>query len=161
MFDDSDGDLGESADYAGEILAEAILSADLDEKERKSLERKLAPIAKNLSDYGIENGVEIAQLALEYGWETHPEYVNDFTADLDSAKLNVLEHQGRIDEFLALCQQTGQHLRYIQKLMQLGAPRNPSALLINFLIPITSSKSPKPCVKVIACLMLSAWLNME
>lgn len=120
MFDDSDGDLGESADYAGEIMAEAILSADLDEKERKSLERKLAPIAKNLSDYGIENGVEIAQLALEYGWETHPEYVNDFTADLDKAKLNVLERQGRTDEFLSLCQQTGQYLRYTQKLLQLG-----------------------------------------
>ena len=120
MFDDSDGDLGDSADYAGEILAEAILSADLDDKERKALERKLTPIAKNLADYGIESGLEIAQLALEYGWETHPEYVNDFTADLDSVKLNVLERQGRIDEFLALCQQTIQHLRYTQKLMQLG-----------------------------------------
>ena len=120
MFDDSDGELGESADFAGEVLAEAILSADLNEKERKTLERKLAPIAKNLADYGIEDGLEIAQLALEHGWETHPEYVNDFTTNLDKAKLNVLERQGRTDEFLALCQQTGQHLRYTQKLLQLG-----------------------------------------
>jgi uncharacterized Zn finger protein len=119
MFDDSDGDLGDSADYAGEILAEAILSADLDEKERKALERKLAPTAKNLSDYGIENGLEIAQLALEYGWAP-PEYVNDFITDLDKAKLNVLERQGRTAEFLTLCQQTGQHLRHTQKLLQLG-----------------------------------------
>lgn len=36
MFDDSDSELGDSADYAGENLAEAILSADLDEKERKT-----------------------------------------------------------------------------------------------------------------------------
>jgi uncharacterized Zn finger protein len=72
MFDDSDGDLGESADYAGEMLAEAILSADLNAQERKSLEGKITPIAKNLADYGIENGLEIAQLALEYNWETHP-----------------------------------------------------------------------------------------
>jgi len=120
MFDDSDGELGESADFAGEILAEAILSANLNEQERKTLERKLAPIAKNLADYGIEDGLEIAQLALEHGWETHPEYVNDFTTDLDSAKLNVLERQGHTDEFLALCQQTGQHLRYTLKLLQLG-----------------------------------------
>jgi hypothetical protein len=120
MFDDSDGDLGESVDYAGEILAEAILSANLDDKERKALERKLAPIAKNLADYGIENGLEVAQFALEYGWETHPEYVNDFSADLDKAKLNVLERQGRADEFLSLCQQTGQHLRYSLKLLELG-----------------------------------------
>lgn len=124
MFDDSDGELADSADYAGEILAEAILSADWDEKERKALERKLAPIAKNLADYGIENGLEIAQLALEYGWETHSEYVNDFATDLDSAKLNVLERQGRTDEFLALCQQTGQWLRYTQKLLQLGQTEN-------------------------------------
>ncbi len=123
-FDDSDGELGESTDYAGEILAEAILIADLDEKERKALERKLAPIAKNLANYGIENGLEIAQLALEYGWETHPEYTNDFTADLDSAKLNVLERQGRTDEFLALCQQTGQYLRYTQNLLELGQTEN-------------------------------------
>jgi len=124
MFDDSDGELGESADYAGEILTEAILSADLDEKERKALERKLAPIAKSLADYGIENGLEIAQLALEYGWETHPETINDFTTDLDTAKLNVLERQGRTAEFLALCQQTGQHLRYTHKLLQLGQTEN-------------------------------------
>jgi len=97
MFDDSDGELGESADFAGEILAEAILSVDLNEQERKTLERKLA---------------------LEHGWETHPEYVNDFTTDLNNAKLNVLERQGRTDEFLALCHQTGQHLRYTLKLLQ-------------------------------------------
>ena len=124
MFDDSDGELGESADYAGEILAEAILSADLDEKERKALERKLAPIAKNLASYGIENGLELAQLALQYGWETHPEYVNDFTANLSAAKLNVLERQGRTAEFLALCEQIGQHLRYTQKLLQLDQTEN-------------------------------------
>ena len=120
MFDDSDGELGESADFAGEILAEAILSADRNEKERKTLERKLAEIAKNLADYGIENGLEIAQLALEHGWETHPEDVNNFTIELDKVKLNVLERQGRTDEFLALCQQTSQHLRFTQKLLQLG-----------------------------------------
>ena len=124
MFNDSDGELGNSADFAGEILAEAILSTSLNKEERKALERKLAPIAKNLADYGIENGLEIAQLALEYGWETHPEYVNEFTTDLGAAKLNVLERQGRTDEFLALCQQTGQHLRYTQKLLQLGQTEN-------------------------------------
>ena len=45
MFDDSDGELGNSADFAGEILAEAILSTSLNKEERKALERKLAPIA--------------------------------------------------------------------------------------------------------------------
>jgi uncharacterized Zn finger protein len=116
MFDDSDGELGDSADYAGEILAEAILSADLDEKGRKDLERKLEPIAENLSDYSIEDGLNLVQLALDHGWETSSEYIDT----LETAKLNVLERQGRTNEFLALCQQTGQHLRYALKLLQLG-----------------------------------------
>ena len=32
--------------------------------------------------------------------------------DLTDAKLNVLKRQGRADEYLALCQQTGRQLRY-------------------------------------------------
>ncbi|MBT3391169.1 MAG: SWIM zinc finger domain-containing protein [Chloroflexi bacterium] len=114
-FDDSDAELADSADYAGEVLAEAILSAKLDAKERKSLGNQLDPIRSNLSDYGIEKGLELAHLALEYGWETQP-----FQSELDTAKLNVLERQGRTEEFLSLCQQTGQSLRYTQKLLQLG-----------------------------------------
>ncbi len=114
-FDDSDAELADSADYAGEVLAEAILSANLDAKERRSLESQLDPIRSNLSDYGIEKGLELAHLALEYGWEPQP-----FQSELDTAKLNVLERQGRTEEFLSLCQQTGQSLRYTQKLLQLG-----------------------------------------
>ena len=114
-FDDSDGELAESVDYAGEVLAEAILSANPDAKERASLMRRLDPISGNFASYGIEIGLELALLALEYGWEP-----NEFQSGLDIAKLNVLEMQGRTDEFLALCQQIGQHLRYTQKLLQLG-----------------------------------------
>ena len=114
-FDDSDSELADSADYAGEVLAEAILSANLDSKERESLAGKLEPIRNNLSDYGVERGLELAHLALKYGWESNP-----FQSELDTAKLNVLERQGRTDEFLSLCQQTGQYLRYTQKLLQLG-----------------------------------------
>jgi uncharacterized Zn finger protein len=40
-------------------------------------------------------------------------------ADLTEAKLNVLERQGRIDEYLALCQSAQRHLRYALKLCDL------------------------------------------
>jgi uncharacterized Zn finger protein len=45
---------------------------------------------------------------------------------LTRAKLNVLERQERTDEYLALCLQTGAHLRYAQKLVMLG--RAPDAV---------------------------------
>jgi uncharacterized Zn finger protein len=115
MFDDSDGELGDSADYAGENLAEAILSADLDEKERKNLASRVDPVAANLAGYGMD-GLNLTQIALDYGWETSSEYIDT----LEAAKLNVLERQGRTDEFLALCQQNGQQLRYAKKLLEIG-----------------------------------------
>ncbi|HEX9000238.1 MAG TPA: SWIM zinc finger family protein [Blastocatellia bacterium] len=39
---------------------------------------------------------------------------------LTGAKLNVLERQGRTEEYLALCLKTGSHLPYVQKLAALG-----------------------------------------
>ncbi len=45
---------------------------------------------------------------------------------LTRAKLNVLERQGRTDEYLALCLHTGAHLRYAQKLVALA--RTPEAV---------------------------------
>lgn len=39
---------------------------------------------------------------------------------LTRAKLNVLERQGRTDDYLALCAEEGEHLRYALKLCELG-----------------------------------------
>jgi uncharacterized Zn finger protein len=39
---------------------------------------------------------------------------------LTRAKLNVLERQGRIDEYLDFCRATGQHRRYALKLVEIG-----------------------------------------
>jgi uncharacterized Zn finger protein len=72
-------------------------------------------VAANLADYGMD-GLNLTQFALDYGWETSSEYIDT----LESAKLNVLERQGRIDEFLILCQQNGQQLRYAKKLLEIG-----------------------------------------
>ena len=40
--------------------------------------------------------------------------------DLTEAKLNVLARQGKTDEYLALCQKAGKHLRYVLKLCEIG-----------------------------------------
>ena len=44
---------------------------------------------------------------------------SNYVPDLTEAKLNVLDRQGRIDEYLALCQRAGRHLRYTLKLCDL------------------------------------------
>ena len=53
--------------------------------------------------------------------------VGDYAGQaLTEAKLNVLERQGRIEEYLDLCQRAGRHLRYALKLCDLG--RVPEAI---------------------------------
>lgn len=135
-FDDSDGELGEFLDSLGLPLAEAILSAEIDAGERSELGDRVNEICDSLSDYGIE-GLEVAIAALKYGWEgaepgsnEEPRREEDLDADNDwygdeidelvTARLNVLERQGRTEEYLELCQQTGEHLRYALKLLEIG-----------------------------------------
>jgi len=69
----------------------------------------------------------------DYGWEDEEIYEGQDRGwgpspfgDLTEAKLNVLERQGRADEYLALCLQAGRHLRYALKLCDLK--RVPEAL---------------------------------
>lgn len=50
----------------------------------------------------------------ERGWPGSPPL-----GDLTEAKLNVLNRQGRTDEYLALCQKANRHLRYALKLCEL------------------------------------------
>ncbi|HET9528812.1 MAG TPA: hypothetical protein VFQ92_00555, partial [Blastocatellia bacterium] len=89
-------------------------------------------------------GLGVAVRAARYGWEQAPHepyylsgddedegewddeqvYVRPGSAgDLDRtltrAKLNVLERQGRTDDYLALCLESGAHLRYALKLCDL------------------------------------------
>ena len=121
QFDDSDGDLGDFLGGLGQDLAEVILSQDLSGRERKALENRLTPIVDELVDYGIDD-IQIAVLALEEGWsalslEDENEY---WSGDLTQVRLNVLERQGRVDEFLDLCQAAGEHLRHAMKLLELG-----------------------------------------
>ena len=82
------------------------------------------------------DGLEVAIAAAQYGWGELPPEEQGQRADeededrwyrpkplsqiLTEAKLNVLERQGRTDEYLALCLKSGEHLRYALKLVSLN-----------------------------------------
>ncbi len=162
-IDDSNGELGGFMDDLGGSLAEAILSLEMSEVERKKLITRLKEIADHAGDYGVEGGLELALEAAKTGWNEAPaestgkrstrrqhdfddededdeefddeaygeedEYWDEgqgagwwrdtLQADLTEAKLNVLERQERVEEYLALCKQAGRHLRYALKLCDL------------------------------------------
>ncbi len=148
-LDDSNGELGDFLNGLGATLAEAILSLDLNEEEREDLLSDLDDLHDRFSDYGVES-LGVALLAARHGWEELPAsarrggerggykdededaevdedewYASEWAPEdpaqvLTHAKLNVLERQGRMDEYLALCLRAGEHLRYALKLLSLG-----------------------------------------
>lgn len=160
FIDDSNGELGGFVSELGLPLAEAILSLDLSEVEREQLADRLTQIAGYLSDYGMDETIDLAIQAARYGWEAastggrsrparrirgprrdgdesdweeveveDDEWADesdetwgqpqDIFGDLTEAKLNILERQGRAEEYLALCLETKRHLRYALKLCDL------------------------------------------
>ncbi len=68
-------------------------------------------------DYDEEDGDESAD-----GYSRSPsgDRFASLTTDLTEAKLNVLNRQGKTDDYLALCQKAGKHLRYALKLCEIG-----------------------------------------
>jgi uncharacterized Zn finger protein len=122
-FDDSDGELGRFLEELTLPLMEAILSADLSKSKRKQLEKELEPMVNDLSDIGIEQ-FDIILTALVEGWTVDQSIdlgeVSEADSILVAAWLNVLERQGRLAEFLQICLETGQYLRYILKQIELG-----------------------------------------
>jgi uncharacterized Zn finger protein len=123
---DYDGDLACVIQDIGMPLAEAILSAELDDKSRQALQDSMQEIYDELDDTIESSELEVILDALEHGWEDIPneEAGEDedgwpLFGDLQRARLNVLERQGRTDEFLQLAQEAD-ICRYTLKLLQLG-----------------------------------------
>ncbi len=155
-IDDSNGELGGYLDGLGKTLAEVILSLDLDEDQRENILSDIDELHGKLSDYGVDGlEVAIAAAQYGWGegpneargpddeedddeWdeENDEEIVapgdyqpwkrESLSQILTRAKLNVLERQGRTDEYLALCLKSGEHLRYSAKLVALD--RMPEAV---------------------------------
>ena len=123
QFDDSDGELGGFFSELALPLVEAILSADLSKTERRNLFNELEPVIKELSAYGIDD-LDVILAALNLGWseevlDDQEDYDYDETI-LTEAKLNILERQNRVEEYLKLCLEAGEYRRYILKKIELG-----------------------------------------
>ena len=126
---DYDGDVASFVQSLGMPLAEAILSAELDDKARQALQASIEEIFDELDDAIEESDLEIILAALEYGWKELPDKETQWEDleeeewmlldDLQQARLNVLERQGRSDEFLQLVEKADPH-RYTLKLLELG-----------------------------------------
>ncbi len=141
--DEYDGEMDYDGDVAGFIqdlgmpLAEAILSVNLDAQECAELQDSLQATYDELDEYVESSELDVVFGALRFGWDASPD--GDVRADaeenddeeendedvwmafyaLQQARLNVLERQGRLDEFLQLAQKADTH-RYVIKLLQLG-----------------------------------------
>jgi uncharacterized Zn finger protein len=123
QFDDSDGELGGFFSELALPLVEAILSADLSKTERRSLLIELEPVVEELSAYGIDD-LDVILAALNLGWsEEVLDELEDYDYDesiLTEAKLNILERQNRVEEYLKLCLEAGEYRRYILKQIEVG-----------------------------------------
>ena len=133
-FDDSDGDLGAFFGELGSMFAEALLSADLPPAERKSWAAKLSNWQAEIDDYGIDEGFDVAIGAAELGWDHSPlqramsgqitelgawdDEAPWYADELAVARLNVLERQGRFEEYLNLAQAEGQTSLYVTMLVK-------------------------------------------
>ncbi len=137
LLDDSDGiPSGFFSDLA-QAWTEALLTADdLTREERQEWAWRLTQWQAELSNYGLEEVFDAAQAAALQGWDFPPlqrvlqgEITEHgawdgeapwFADELTEARLNVLERQGRYQEYLYLAQAEGQIQRYLTMLVKLG-----------------------------------------
>jgi uncharacterized Zn finger protein len=135
-LDGSDGTTGEFFDELGSLWVEAILCAELNRAERKSLDEKLIAWQDDVDDYGVESVFDAARAAAFQGWDhpsllrvLHGEITNggplvdeaSWCADeLVLARLNILERQERYQEYLYLAEAESQIALYLTMLVRLG-----------------------------------------
>jgi len=120
----------------GSLFAEAILSTDLSPEEREDWAERLSAWQAEIDDYGIEEGFHVAIEAARQGWDYAPlkavlgGHITDkgawgkeapmYADHLALARLNVLERQGRTNEYLYLAEAEGQTASYLTMLVKLG-----------------------------------------
>ena len=135
-FDDSDGELGNVFADLGSAFAEAILSADFSLEKRRAWEKKLTRWQHEVEEYGVDEAFGPAIGAAKFGWDYPPlqramqgrvtregawEGKPPWYADeLAVARLNVLERQGRLEEYIHLAEAEGQTTQYVTMLVQVG-----------------------------------------
>lgn len=135
LLGDEGLELNDLCDELGDLLAEAVLTADLSPPERRQWEKRIDTWETRAADYGYEDSFEVARCAAEQGWddpsllcvlrgEAHE--VDDVDeaewcdADLAKVRLRILERQGRWDEYLRLADAAGLRNQYGAALLRLG-----------------------------------------
>ena len=139
MLDDSDGYASGFFEDLGSAWTEALLTADLNPREREMWANRLTEWLGELSDYGLEDVFAAAQAAALQGWDYPPlqrvlqgEITQQgawegeapwYADELAVARLNVLARQERYQEYLYLALAEGQMERYLTMLARLGRVR--------------------------------------
>jgi uncharacterized Zn finger protein len=135
-LDDSDGEASAFFEELGAVWTEAVLTADLTTRERRTWVQKLGQWQHEVDDYGVDEAFEAAMAAAEQGWD-YPPLVRVLRGEITDtgawedeapssaevlaiARLNVLERQGRSQEYLYLAAAEGQTERYVTMLVRLG-----------------------------------------
>ena len=119
--------------FFGHLWAKALLMADLTPAERAEWAKRLEAWHKEM--VGGE-ALKMAITAAEQGWDYPPlvaamqGHITEqgawegkapyFADDLARIRLEILERQGRVEEYLNLAQAEGQHHLYVYKLVELG-----------------------------------------
>lgn len=136
-LDDSDGELGDRFNDLGALWAEAILTTNLTPAERKKWAKRLEEWQREVGEYGIDEAFGAAEAAIEQGWDHPPlkrilsgqidkrgafRFGSEgwYSQDLARARLNVLERQGRTQEYLYLAEAEKQVDLYLNMLVKLG-----------------------------------------
>jgi uncharacterized Zn finger protein len=138
-LDDSDGYAGEFFSELGTAWVDAALVAYLASEERGKWIDRLNHWQAAISEYGIDDVFSAAQAALQQGWDYPPlqrvlqgeitrlgAWEGEapwFADDLALARLQVLERQGRYQEYLYLAEAEGQTQSYVTMLARLGRTR--------------------------------------
>ncbi len=129
-------DEGEDFEEIGWLWTEAVLSAELGDAERRVWEKKLRRWQDALDDYGLEDVFVTAIEALQQGWD-YPPLLRVFAGEITEkgawedeapyhadalviARLNVLERQGRYEDYLNLALAEGNFLYHLLMLARLN-----------------------------------------
>jgi uncharacterized Zn finger protein len=130
---------GAASEFFGELAdawADAVLSADLPDDQRRAWAKKLAGWRDEADDVGEAEAFEMAVTAAEQGWDYPPlrralageiseqgaweGEAPDYADKLALVRLRVLERQGRQQEYLYLAEAEGQIERYVVMLAKIG-----------------------------------------
>ena len=133
-LDGSDGETGDFFGDLGRAWVEAILSADLTQKERKTWADRLTSWQGEVDAYGVDEAFDAAATAALDGWDYPPlqrvlqgtiteqgawdDDAPSYADDLTKARLRILERRGRLQEYLYLAKAERQTEAYVTMLIR-------------------------------------------